>query len=266
MQMTETRRRSRKAPPEICSRPKCRALAGEICIAISGAAEVHRALCAPEMMRAGDFEIATRIIPARHVGGDFVCIMHRGNRMIAVVGDLMGKGLSAAMWLTHTVDLIHRAAESSHTLKSMLELLNSELVNSRVGAPLTTALAVELDTGTNVISYSSAGHPPGILLRSGSVEVLSEGGPILGAFANADFVVSQLELSPGDTLIGYSDGISEARNSQEEEFTTARIVGCLRSARGGSACSQTSNLLNAVNNFCSGCFPDDVSILAIQRV
>lgn len=266
MQITETRRRLRKAPQEACSRPKCRALASEIYNAISGAAEVHRALCAPELMRAGNFEFATRVIPARHVSGDFVCTVHRGNRVIAVVGDLMGKGLSAAMWITHIVDLIHRAAESSDDLKSMLEFLNSELVDSRVGAPLTTAMALELDTGTNLLSYSSAGHPPGMLLRGGNVEILPEGGPILGAFPNAEFVVSQLELSPGDTLIGYSDGISEARNPRDEEFTTAGIAECLRAARGGSAGAHTSNLLNAVNNFCTGCFPDDVSILAVQRV
>src|SRR3954462_12501180 len=91
----------------------------------TGASEVHRALCSPELERIGEYEIASRVIPARHVGGDFVCSFQQGNQTFAVLGDLMGKGLSAAMWITHLVDLMHRAAEDSQNTCDLLARLNS---------------------------------------------------------------------------------------------------------------------------------------------
>src|SRR4051812_47121712 len=77
--------------------------------AVLGANQVHDAICAAPLQRIGQFELATSIIPARYVSGDFiVSFQHQGAWFVAL-GDLMGKGLSAAMWLTHVVDLVRRA-------------------------------------------------------------------------------------------------------------------------------------------------------------
>jgi len=241
-------------------------MATEIRRAVSGASEVHRALCAPEFQLLAGFEIATRIIPARHVGGDFVCTLSRGHRSIWVMGDLMGKGLSAAMWLTHMIDLIRRAAESTDDLPSMMQHLNQELVNSRVGAPLTTALAIELNHETQDLTYTSAGHPPALLVGRAAVRELREGGPILGACPDAKFASGTVNLELGEVLVGYSDGVSEARDVDQNEFTQERIAECVRTHASSDATSCISNLLGSVSNFTEGQFLDDVSVIVVQRV
>lgn len=249
----------------LCARPSCRELNNEIRVALSGAAEVHRALCAAEQVRIGNYEFASRILPARHVGGDFVCMVKRGPNSIAIIGDLMGKGLPAAMWLTHSIDLIHRAAERTGDLSSMMAEWNRELVQSRVGAPLTTAVAVEISQNSNRLSYIAAGHPPALLLRQSGIEPLTGDAPILGAFSNAHFDAKEILLDPDDVLLAYSDGVSEARNDDEKEFSVDGLTASLRGTTGMPLASRVSRLLSDVMEYCNGRPFDDVSVLAIKH-
>src|SRR4051812_36777085 len=204
---------------DVCRGSSCTRIEKETRVAITGASEVHRALCAPEFQRIGDYEFASRVIPALHIGGDFVCTFQQGNQTFAVLGDLMGKGLSAAMWITHIVDLVHRAVEASQNTCDLLAHLNTEILNSRVRAPLTSAVAICVDHSTNQVSVASAGHPPAILVRGCSrVETIHEGGPIMGVFANARYACRDIELGRGDAIVAFSDGVIDAHNGDGEDF------------------------------------------------
>ncbi len=110
-----------------------------------GAKEVHEALCAPASQRIGNFDIARAMVPARHVSGDFVATFEQNGAWFLAVGDLMGKGLPAAMWLTHVLDLIRRCCETGQTLPGIMQSLNREMHRSRVGVPLTSLFLARLD-------------------------------------------------------------------------------------------------------------------------
>src|ERR1700739_4919674 len=94
---------------------------------------------------------------------------------------------------------------------------------------LTTLRLARLDLTSGEITYSNAGHPAPLLLRrSGKVESLHEGGPLLGALANASYTNGKFTLEPGDTVLGYSDGITECRNPSGTEFSVERLEAVAR--------------------------------------
>lgn len=263
-----TKQVSSEAPirRQICRTPACTRFEKETRVAIIGASEVHRALCAPDSQRIGAYEIASRVIHARYVGGDFVCTFQQGNQTYAVLGDLMGKGLSAAMWITHIVDLVHRAAESSQNTCDLLAKLNSEILNSRVRAPLTSAVAICVDHSTNQVSCSLAGHPPAVLVRAnGKVETMREGGPIMGVSLNARYTCRDLGFEAGDAIVAFSDGVIEAHDNEGEEFTMERVLAVLAGEAEAPAKRKLIRLLEASENFAGDNQFDDVSLLVIQR-
>src|SRR5258705_4124705 len=103
-----------------------------------GAKGVYEALCAPGLQRIGGFDVACATVPARNISGDFVTTFQVNGSWFVALGDLMGKGLSAAMWLTHVLDLLRRACERGETLGEVMQYLNGEVDRSRVGVPLTS--------------------------------------------------------------------------------------------------------------------------------
>lgn len=250
----------------VCPRATCTRIEEETRMAITGASDVHRALCAPDSQRAGMYENSSRVIPARHVGGDFVCTFQQGKGTFAVLGDLLGKGIAAAMWITHIVDLVHRAGEESKNAGELLERLNAEILMSRVSAPLTSAIAICMDHDTRQISCSSAGHPPAVLVRSNArAETIQEGGPIMGVFQNARYTYRTLELGSGDAVVAFSDGVIEAHSETGEEFTMERAMAVLSESNRFSAVEKSNALLDATMDFGTEEQFDDVSLLVVQR-
>lgn len=237
-------------------------------VAVTGASGVHRALCAPELQRIGEYELASQVLPAKHVGGDFVCSFQQGNQTFAVLGDLMGKGLSAAMWITHIIDLVHRSAEPSQNVCDLLGRLNLEIVNSRVRAPLASAVAICLDHVSDEVSVACAGHPSAVLVRrDAKTETIAEGGPVLGVFPHARYTCKTVQLGPGDAIAAFSDGITESHNSANEEFSVMRAIRLLSGAASAGAKQKITKLVGAASAFRAEteCV-DDISMLVLQRV
>ena len=137
----------------------------ELHTAIFEAAQVHRRLCAPRLIRAGEFEIASEIFAVRHLPGDFFTAHSRGEQLMFALGDISGKGLAAGMWTTHLVGLTNSYAALSSDPKKIVAGVNHDLC----GMPLTMSLAslflARLDPVTGILEYCSAGHPPALLLR-----------------------------------------------------------------------------------------------------
>lgn len=251
---------------EACTRLSCARIQSEIRNAVSGASEVHSALCAPELQRKGPFEIASRVVPARHIGGDFVLTFDIGQHTVAVVGDLMGKGLSAAMWITHMIDLVYRASEGFESTAVMMARLNTELVRSRVHAPLASAFILAADRLSGAVSYSSGGHPPAVVLRAdGRTELLNHGGPLLGVFADAEYKSNTVPLAHGDAVVAFSDGLVEARNEHDEEFSTDRVCRALAENIQSRASDRLLTLMKTADEFAGGKRLDDISVVVVQR-
>jgi sigma-B regulation protein RsbU (phosphoserine phosphatase) len=235
--------------------------------AIFEAAQVHRRLCAPRLVRCGDFEIASEIFAVRHLAGDFFTVKNTNRGAILALGDICGKGLAAGMWTTHLVGLVANRTEVSSDPEQIVAGVNRDLCLMASAMPLASLFLARLDPDTGRLEYCSAGHPPALLLRaSGELEFLSEGGLLLGVVAAAPYVRGSVELGPGDVLLTYSDGLLESVNDAEEEFGYARIETQLRRAQTGSADAVLFSVLGAVQDFAAARpLVDDMTLVIVRR-
>ena len=235
--------------------------------AIFEAAQVHRRLCAPRLVRRGDFEIASEIFAVRHLPGDFFTVEETDDGVMLALGDICGKGLAAGMWTTHLVGLVSAHAAVTSAPEAIAAGVNRDICRLESVVPLASMFLARLDPITGVVRYSSAGHPPAFLLRAnGELEKLSDGGLLLGVMNDASYISGTLELGAGDVLMFYSDGIIESRNSAEEEFGYARLEQELRRAATGSADTMLFSVLGAVQDFAATrSLIDDMSLVIVRR-
>ena len=239
----------------------------ELHTAIFEAAQVHRRLCAPRLVRHQDFEIASEIFAVRHLPGDFFTAEETKDGVVLALGDICGKGLAAGMWTTHLVGLVRAQVAVTSEPDSILAGVNRDLCRMGSVLPLSSLFLARLNPTTGLVKYSTAGHPPAILLRAnGKLELLSEGGMLLGVVPRAPYVSGCFELRAGDMLMIYSDGITESLNYAGEEFGYARLEAQLRQAQFGAADAALFSVLGAVQDFAAACpLVDDMSLAIIRR-
>ena len=231
------------------------------------AAQVYRRLSAPRLVEHGDFAIASETFAARHVPGDFFAVERIGNSTMLVLGDISGKGLAAGMWITFLLGMFGIHRESSLDPEAIVTGMNSDLCRASIAVPLASLFLGRLDSQTGTLDYCSAGHPPTLLFRKdGSVESLSDGGPLLGVVPDAQFARGSVELRTDDVLVAYSDGILEARNQEDKEFGFDQLETQVRLAQSGSAAEVMFSVLGAVQDFVGG-YPqaDDISFVVVRR-
>jgi serine phosphatase RsbU (regulator of sigma subunit) len=234
--------------------------------ALFEAAQVHRRLCAPRLVRHDDFEIASEIFAVRYLPGDFFTVEKAGSGVILALGDICGHGLAAGMWTTHLVGLVGTHTAVSPDPEAIVTGVNRDLCRMS-SAPLASLFLARLEPATGRLDYCSAGHPPALLLRAdGQLESLSEGGPLVGVVEGASYARGSVELRAGDVLLAYSDGILESLNNADQEFGYERLEAELRRARTGSADGVLFSVLAAVQDFAAArTQADDMSLVAIRR-
>lgn len=230
------------------------------------AAQVHRRLCAPRLVRYYDFEIASETFAVRHVAGDFFMIEETSSGVILALSDICGKGLAAGMWTTYLAGLVGTHTAATAEPEAIVRGVNRDLCRMSSVAPLASLFLARLDPVTGRLDYCSAGHPPALLLRAdGRLESHSEGGPLLGVISEASFVRGCVELRAGDSLLICSDGILESRNNSDEEFGYDRLEAQLRSAQPHSADAALFSILGAVQDFAAGGpLVDDMSLVIVS--
>lgn len=230
------------------------------------ALQVPRRLSGARRVRRGPFEIASEIFPAQFFSGDFVTVFDAGDSTFLAVGDITGKGLTAAMWSTHVLGLIRTYSSSLNDPGAVLRAINHDLYTLG-SVPLTTMVLARLDWCRAELTYSNAGHCAPILHRlNGSVEQLSTGGPVLAAVHEADFESARTTFAPGDMLVSYSDGLVECRSENDEEFGIERLVSQVRSAASLSASKALFSIVGSVQDFAGGMRPsDDLTLMVVGR-
>jgi sigma-B regulation protein RsbU (phosphoserine phosphatase) len=241
---------------------------GRLQQAIYEAAQIQRRLCAPRELIWGEFEVAGEIFPVRHLSGDFFKVMELGSVLGLVVGDIAGKGMTAGIWQAHLMHLVEHAARGFEQPADVVAEVNRELSREQSEPPPITALFfARLDPERNELSYCSAGLPdPMVIRRNKYVERLQVGGPMLGALKDAAYSSGHVCLSPGDMLLAYSDGLTESRNSQDEEFEMSRLSTAANEANGASANQVLFSTLGAVLDFTDSCSPaDDLTLLVVRH-
>jgi serine phosphatase RsbU (regulator of sigma subunit) len=235
--------------------------------AVYEAAQIQRKLCSPRELVWGDFEIAGEIFPVRHLSGDFFKVMQLDDVLGLALGDIAGKGLSAGIWQAHLIDLIQRSARTYLHPADVIAGVNRELCLDHSEPPITALFFARLDPQQNELQYCNAGLPAPLIMRGGtSVDRLEEGGPMLGALQEASYNCGTVYLNPGDMLIAYSDGLTECRNHEDQEFEIGRLSSALESFSGATANQVLFSTLATVLDFADQCPPgDDLTLLVVRR-
>ena len=239
----------------------------ELNTAVFEAAQVHRRLCAPSLVRRGEFDVASEIFAVRHLPGDFFSVEETDRGLVLALGDIGGKGLAAGMWVTHLIGLIGSHTSTNSDPESIVAAVNRDIARLSAVEPLSSLFVARLDTTSGKLDYCSAGHPPALLLRwDGILELLSDGGPVLGAVPNAFFERGSAQLDAGDLLLVSSDGILESFNEAEQEFGAMRLQTELRRAQGGSAESVLFSVLGSVQDFAAPRpLTDDMTLVVVKN-
>src|SRR5574338_851439 len=237
----------------------------ELNTAIFEAAQVHRRLCAPSVVRHGAFEVASEIFAVRHLPGDFFSVEETRDGLVLALGDIGGKGLAAGMWVTHLIGLLRTHTAASTAPETSVARINRDIARLAAVEPLSTLFVARLSK-SGKLDYTSAGHPPALLLRqNGQLELLSDGGPVLGAVPAAVFVRGTVTMRRGDLLLACSDGILESFNEGEQEFGNMRLQTELRRAQGGSAEAVLFSVLGAVQDFAAPRpLTDDMTLMVVK--
>jgi sigma-B regulation protein RsbU (phosphoserine phosphatase) len=238
----------------------------ELHTAVVEAAEVHRRLCAPRLVRYHNFEIASETFAVRHVPGDFFTLQETSSGPILALSDICGKGLAAGMWTTYLAGLVATHTAASTEPKAIAAGVNRDLCRMSV-APLASLFLARLDPVTGRLDYCSAGHPPALLLHEdGRLESLSDGGPLLGVVSAANFDQGQVQLAAGEVLLICSDGILESFDEADQEFGMERLEAELRSAGSGSADAVLFSVLGAVQDFAAPRpLTDDMTLVVLNH-
>jgi sigma-B regulation protein RsbU (phosphoserine phosphatase) len=239
----------------------------ELNTAVFEAAQVHRRLCAPSLVRKGAFDVASEIFAVRHLPGDFFSVEETSAGLVLALGDIGGKGLAAGMWVTHLIGLIRSHTATNSAPERIVSAVNRDIARLAEVEPLSSLFVARLDTTCGKLDYCSAGHPPALLLRRDEkLELLSDGGPVLGALPHALFERGSAQLNSGDLLLACSDGILESFNEAEQEFGAMRLQTELRRAQGGSAESVLFSVLGAVQDFAAPRpLTDDMTLVVVKH-
>jgi serine phosphatase RsbU (regulator of sigma subunit) len=228
------------------------------------ALQVPRRLSGPRRVRRGAFEIASEIFPAQFFSGDFVSVFDAGDATWLALGDIAGKGLTAAMWSTHVLGLVRTYCASLGSPEKALGAINHDLyVLSSV--PLTTMVLARLDWRRGELRYSNAGHCAPLLHRAhGVVEHLAIGGPVLAAMHDATFEAAEIALSSDDMLVAYTDGLIECRGKNDEEFGEERLLAGIRHSARLGAGKALFSIVGAAQDFAAGnSRADDLTLMVV---
>ncbi|HTH38077.1 MAG TPA: SpoIIE family protein phosphatase [Pyrinomonadaceae bacterium] len=203
------------------------------------------------------------------IGGDYYdFIERRDGRMLIALGDVSGKGTAAALLMSSLHAAIHAQISANSSLERTVSSVNQYLAENTPTNRFVTLFAAELDPATGKFTYINAGHNPPLIGRlDGSIEQLSSGGFPLGIIPTAEFEQGEIELRPGESLVIYSDGVSEANNLNGDEFGLDRLANVIKSNLTASAAGLRDRVESALSSFTKTApANDDITLVIVKRV
>jgi serine phosphatase RsbU (regulator of sigma subunit) len=216
-----------------------------------------------------ELDIAVAFRPARHVGGDLYNLqLTDDGRLMVVLADMPGKSVYG---------LVHLSALNSHLLAAMHEGLSPDSMAHRVNRAIYPALQpdsyaalfIGIIETSGMIRFTNCGHLPPLLLRNGDVRDIVEmgsGGILIGAVEEPEYQMRSLPFGPRDLLVCYTDGISEVRNRDREQFGTDGVLAAVEAAGDADAASIAESIMQRRQKFAESDATDDATLLVIRRV
>ena len=215
-----------------------------------------------------DFDLHARMQPAREVGGDFYdFFLIDEHRLGFVLGDVSDKGVGAAMFMAVTRTMLRATALRDVPAHTCVRHVNRVLYPESLPHMFVTLVYGILDVRAGLVRYCNAGHNlPFLLRRCAEVETLPRTGGIgLCLLPDFDYQSKAVTLQPGDSLVLYTDGVTEAIDHQHDQFSEERLAACLNRLRGYAPEALIREVLHAVETFADGTSqPDDITLLTLQ--
>lgn len=207
--------------------------------------------------------------PAREIGGDFFDALAINDHSLCVaVGDVCGKGLPAALFMVRVITLLRMCVLREQNPAAILPAVNRLLCEANEEFMFVTLAVALLDIRTGKLTYLNGGHNPPFLALNGQPFKVWQPpmNPLLGVDADVVFSTTELTLQPGDALVLYTDGVSEAENAHHEQFKVERAASALaQAAAGGDVVRMVDHLAEAISNFADGTEQsDDITVLALR--
>lgn len=231
------------------------------------AAQVQRLFLPTGKATIPGLEIAGLMHPAQGVGGDYFDYFPiDAHTTQIVIADVSGKGVPAALLMSATAAALRLEANRDRNMLAQLKTLNTELSSLSDPERYVTLLAAKIDTRKRIVQYVNCGHNPALLFRAstGTLTHLNSSCPPIGMSPDEICELASEELLPGDVLVFYTDGVTEAENPLGEEFGMERLSATVLRGSSLSAEELMNNIYNSAADFCGDAFGDDVTILVVK--
>jgi len=233
------------------------------------ASEIQQRFLPSKAPQVTGYELQGISFPCYEIGGDYYDFIERENgNLLVALGDVSGKGTAAALLMSSLHAAVHAQADANDSIVKTIAAVNRYLVESIPPNRFVTLFYAELDPKNGSLAFLNAGHnPPLIVHAGGTMEQLASGGLPLGILADADFREGRTKLYPGDVLVIYSDGVSEAVNPNGEEFGATRLYEVVARNLDTSASGIRDRIESALTKFCQGTpAADDITLVIVKRL
>lgn len=243
---------------------------------LENAREVQTRLFPQFQPQLSTLEYSGMCLPARTVGGDYYDFLTLGQgRFGFVIGDISGKGTAAALLMAnlqaHLRNLCSTYASRPYTPfavqqpQRLLQAVNRLFCENTASRAFATLLFVEYDDTSRRLRYANCGHLPALVFRSNdAVETLDATSTVVGLFNNWECSVGENRLSAGDTLVFYTDGVTESFNDADEQFGEERLIEFVRGHRDLASPVLLRSLVDEVQHFSAAKQHDDLTVIAAQ--
>jgi serine phosphatase RsbU (regulator of sigma subunit)/predicted enzyme related to lactoylglutathione lyase len=231
------------------------------------ARQVQARLFPQRMPAARTLEYAGACLQARQVGGDYYDFLDLGqDRLGLVIGDIAGKGIAGALLMANLqANLRSQCAIAAEKPRQFLRSVNQLFYENTTDGDYATFFFAEYNDKTRRLRYANCGHLAALLLRrDGTLERLTSTATVLGLFEEWDCVLEEQPLFQGDTLVLYTDGITESFSDAGEEFGEQRLIEALRRHRGESSQALIASLLDEVRQFDPHEQRDDITLIVAK--
>jgi len=230
------------------------------------ARQIQQNLLRPPPEKWQQYHMAARSDTCYEVGGDFYDFLHVSDTTLwVVIADVSGKGISSALVMSTLQATLRALLVGVHSFERLLERLNGMIREVTGGHKYLTLFLALLDSQSNRIHYINAGHNPPVLLRAnGEMQMLEEGGTVLGLLPNVRYARAQTEINPGDVLLLYTDGITEASNPAGDDYDIGGMIESVKAlGPGASPGVILERILGDVQKFAAGAPQADDQTLVV---
>jgi len=229
------------------------------------ARRIQRTLLPAVLPQMDGFELAASWQPASGVGGDcFDAIRFSSQRLALSIADVVGKGIPAALLMSNLQAAVRAFATEAARPEELCERVNTILCGHISEGRFISFFYCVVDSEVGSLTYANAGHfPPALIKADGTLIRLTSGGPVLGVLPAGTYESGSVGFGPGDRLILYTDGITEARSDTDEEFGDDRLLSMALEHRACSAPALQARLVDAVATFTGRRFTDDATHIVL---